>query len=83
VGALTKVCRYCKFNKNKLFNTHINILPNQHFIVRFENLISKPNIHVIIDGTHIILTNLPNKRITFTNDFFIGKSFIVFCCNYA
>jgi hypothetical protein len=75
VGALTKVCRHCKFNKNKLFSTYINILPSQHFIVRFENLISIPNILVVIDGTHITLANLPNKRITFTNDFFNRKKF--------
>jgi hypothetical protein len=51
------------FDKGKLFSTYINILPSQHFIARFENFISIPNIRAIIDETHITLTNLPNKKV--------------------
>jgi hypothetical protein len=52
-----------------LFNTYISIFSSQHFIARFKNLISVPNIRAIIDGTHNTLTNLPNKRITFAHVF--------------
>ncbi len=48
-------------------------------IVCFEDLTNIPNIFGAIDGTHIPLTNLPSKKITFTiSDFSNRKKFYSF-----
>jgi hypothetical protein len=50
-------------------------------IAHFENPISITNICGAIDGTHILLVDLPSKKVTlFVNDFSIGKNSIVLCC---
>ncbi len=54
-------------NKDKLFNEYINIPSSQclkDIIIRFENLINISNICGIINEIHILLTNLPSKKVT-------------------
>ncbi len=66
-------------DKNKLFSKYISIPSCQHLkdvIVCFENLIGIPNICGAIDGIHILLANLPSKKVTLAiGDFFNRKKF--------
>jgi len=66
-------------DKDKLFNKYISIPSGQRLkdvIVHFENLTSIPNMCGTIDGTHILLVNLLNKKITLAiGDFFNKKKF--------
>jgi hypothetical protein len=66
-------------DKDKLFNKYISIPSGQRLkdvIVHFENLTSIPNMCGAIDGTHILLANLLNKKITLAiGDFFNKKKF--------
>lgn len=55
-------------DKDKLFTEHINILWGEHLhkiIACFHDIMGMFNICEAIDGTHISLTDLPNKRMTF------------------
>ncbi len=66
-------------DKDNLFGKYTTILSGQHLkdiIARFENLIGIPNICGTIDGIHIPLADLPNKKITLViDDFFNRKTF--------
>jgi len=66
-------------DKDNLFGKYTTILLGQHLkdiIVHFENLIGIPNICGTIDGIHIPLVDLPNKKITLViGDFFNRKKF--------
>jgi hypothetical protein len=55
-----------KIMKKELINKYINIHLSQclkDIVVHFENLIGIPNIYGAIDGIHIPLEKLPNKRV--------------------
>jgi hypothetical protein len=64
-------------DKNKLFSKYINIPSSdrvQKIIDCFRDLTSLPNIFGAIDGTHISLASLLNKRVTLvTSDCFDRK----------
>jgi len=66
-------------DKDNLFGKYITIPSGQHLkdiIVCFENLICISNICGTIDGIHIPLADLPNKKITLViGDFFNRKKF--------
>jgi len=59
-------------DKKKLFNNYISIPSSD----RLQKIIDHANICAAIDGIHIPLASLPNKRMTLTaNDFFNRKKF--------
>jgi hypothetical protein len=70
-------------NKKKLLNKYINIPSSQCFkdiVVCFENLTCILNICGTIDGIHILVANLLNKKATLVvGDFFNRKSSIILC----
>jgi hypothetical protein len=70
-------------DKDKLFSRYINILSCQclkDIIACFENLTCIPNICEVVGGIHILLVDLPSKRVTLANgDFFIRKKIPYFC----
>ncbi len=70
-------------DKDKLFSKYINILSCQclkDIIAYFENLTCIPNICEAIDGIHILLMDLPSKRVTFASgDFFNRKKYSYYC----
>ncbi len=71
-------------DKDKLFSKYIGIPLGQclkDIIVHFEKLTGLPNICGAIDGSHIFLADLPNKKVTLAiGDIFNRKSSIVLCC---
>jgi hypothetical protein len=62
-------------DKNKLFDKYISIPSSDRKIIdHFHDLASLPNICGAINGTHISLASLPDKRMTFVvSDFFNRK----------
>ncbi len=67
-------------DKNKLFTKYINISLGEHLhkiITHFHDFVTSiPNTYGAIDGTHIPLIDLPNKRMTLVaNDFYCRKKF--------
>jgi len=66
-------------NEDKLFSKYISIPSGDYLlgiISDFESLTQLPNICGAIDGTHIPLAEIPNRRVTLAaSDFFNRKKF--------
>jgi hypothetical protein len=66
-------------DKHKLFSKYISIPSSQHLknvITHFENFTCIPNVCGAIDLTHILLVDLPSKKVTLViSDFFNKKKF--------
>jgi len=69
--------------KDKFFSKYINIPSSQclkDIIVCFENLMCTPNICEAIDGIHILLVDLPSKRITLASAYFFNRKKVPYYC---
>jgi hypothetical protein len=66
-------------DKDKLFSKYISIPSSQHLnniITHFENLTCIPKVCGALDRTHILLADLPSKKVTLViSDFFDRKKF--------
>jgi hypothetical protein len=70
-------------DKDKLFSKYINIPLGQclkDIIACFENLTCTPNICEAIDGIHILLVDLPSKRVTLASAYFFNRKKVPYYC---